>query len=215
MSYIATAVRVRQASAAAIGEWNMRRPVVTGRRLPLGWAGLSTRAALASNQCGRSQPGLSRNTAPSSFCRAWNGLTRRSRGRFLGLQRVQDVVDLDEVLLGRLADVVRGRAGPLRSGARRSRAGRPLTGRRSAVARPRGRRRPSASPRRPRRSRIRRRRGTRRSSGPPSGVNEKIPLNPVSIVALFEAGQQLLALLPRRAKSSSVKGSIDGMRRCG
>ena len=65
-------------------------------------------AALASYQCGRSQPAPSRKTAPSSSWRPWNGLTRRLRGESLRLQRVQHVVDLDEVLRGGLLDVVRG-----------------------------------------------------------------------------------------------------------
>ena len=83
MSYIATAVRVFQASAAAMGEWNIAAHA--SRAGGCHSAGSpSTSSALASNQCGRSQPALSRNTAPSSFWRAWNGLTRRSRGDSLG-----------------------------------------------------------------------------------------------------------------------------------
>ena len=88
MSYIATAVRVRHASAAAMGEWNIAAHA--SRAGGCHSAGSSsTRAALASYQCGRSQPPASRKTAPSSSCRAWNGLTRRSRGDSLRLQRVQ------------------------------------------------------------------------------------------------------------------------------
>ena len=79
MSYIATAVRVRHASAATIGESNI--PDQGSRATGAHSGGRSaTSGALASYQCGRSQPWDSRNIAPSSFWRAWNGLTRRSRG---------------------------------------------------------------------------------------------------------------------------------------
>ena len=39
----------------------------------------STSLAFDSYQCGRSQPAASKNTAPSSFSRAWKGGSRTSR----------------------------------------------------------------------------------------------------------------------------------------
>ncbi len=39
----------------------------------------STSFAFDSYQCGRSQPAASKNTAPSSFSRAWKGGNRTSR----------------------------------------------------------------------------------------------------------------------------------------
>ncbi len=94
MSYSATVSRVACASAPTIGRPVPGRPVV---RAGDGTAGRA-RAALASYHCGRSQPPASRKTAPSSCWRAWNGLVRSGRGLLHRLERVQDVVDLDEVL---------------------------------------------------------------------------------------------------------------------
>ena len=83
MSNIATPVRVFHASTAAIGEENLpAHPSRSGGCHSVGSS--ARRAALASYQCGRSQPLASRKKAPSSRCRAWNGLTRRSRGDTLG-----------------------------------------------------------------------------------------------------------------------------------
>ena len=59
MSYIATEVRVRQASAAAIGEWNWADHASRCGRTHSGGRSCS-RPALASYQCGTSHPRLSR-----------------------------------------------------------------------------------------------------------------------------------------------------------
>ena len=48
-------------------------------------------------------------------------------------------------------------------------------------------------------------------SGPPSGVKEKIPLKPSSTFAPRSAGSSSRHCSQGPAKSSSVKGSIDGM----
>ena len=79
MSYIATAVRVRHASTAAMGEWNCALHASREGGIHAGGRS-ATSGALAWYQCGRSQPPASRKTAPSCFWRAWKGLTRRLRG---------------------------------------------------------------------------------------------------------------------------------------
>jgi hypothetical protein len=48
-------------------------------------------------------------------------------------------------------------------------------------------------------------------SGPPSGVKEKIPLNPSSTFVEASAGNSCLHRSHAGAKSSSVNGSIDGI----
>ena len=209
MSYIATAVRVRQASAAAIGEWNCRRPRVALRRQPLGGSSRPGRR-WPRTSAGAPSRALSRNTAPSSCCRAWNGLTRRSRGESRGLQRVQDVVDLDEVLLRGFADVVGCELDLFEAvhvASCRSISLRPST---SSCATARATpaewvthtasaiQNPATS-------------GDSPISGPPSGVNEKMPLNPLSILAVSRQGSSSLHCSQAGAKSSSVKGSIDGI----
>ena len=195
MSYIATASRVRHASTAAIGEWNCARPGVPLRRRPFG--------GQVGQQCGvRLVPVRAFPAGALEEDRTELLLTRVERAdpqvpwRLLGLQRVQHVVDLDEVLRRRLRDVLRGSAGTPRNGARRSRAGRTRSGRPPGAGRRPWRHRPSGSPTRPRRSRTRRRPRTRPISGPPSGVKEKIPLKPSSTLAAAQRRQQLTALLP-------------------
>ena len=101
---MATAVRVRHASAAAMGEWNM--PAQSSRAGGCHSAGnWSTNAALASNQCGRLPTRGLEEHRPEFLLPRVERADAQIAGRFLGLQRMQDVVDLDEVLLRRLADV--------------------------------------------------------------------------------------------------------------
>ena len=103
MSNIATRLRVTSASAPADRRPEPARPLVA-RRAPRPTSG---RSALASYQCGRSQPDASRKSAPSSCCLLVER-TRAHRPRtFHGLQRMQHVVDLDEVLAAAFQHVVR------------------------------------------------------------------------------------------------------------
>ena len=193
------------------GRVELRGPVVTRRRRPLGrQIGPAARrwprtSAGAPSRRPRGRPRRVRS------CRAWNGLDPQVPRRLLGLQRVQDVVDLDEVLRGGLADVVRGELELLEAvhvAAVQVVLGPAVD---EQLRRRPWRRRPSGSPTRPRRSRSRRRPGTRPISGPPSGVKEKIPLKPSSTFVPRSAGSSSRHCSQAAAKSSSVNGSIDGM----
>ncbi len=75
MSYIATVSRVTWASAPTMGDQNR-----AAQSPGVGMLRPSTRRALASYHCGRSQPLASRKRAPCSCWRAWKGLVRIGRG---------------------------------------------------------------------------------------------------------------------------------------
>ena len=133
MSYMATAVRVFHASTAAIGEWNCAAQASrAGGTHSAGRS--STRAAFASYQCGRSQPPPSRKNGAELLLPGVERADPQVARGLPGLQRVQDVVDLDEVLLGGLADVVRGELDVLEAVHVAARAGRLGAGRRPAAA---------------------------------------------------------------------------------
>ena len=102
MSYIATVSRVAWASAPTIGDqyWAAQSPGWGWNGLPRGARWPRTTAGVPS----RSPPGR-RRPAPAGGCgRGWCG----SGGGARRLERVQDVVDLDEVLAVAGQDVLRG-----------------------------------------------------------------------------------------------------------
>ena len=99
---MATRSRVAACSAATVGDHSLaaqplRDSPVTGSA--------STRCWLASNHWGRSHPAFSKKTAPSSCCRAKNGVSRMFRGTGHLLPRVDDVVHLAVLLGGPRPDI--------------------------------------------------------------------------------------------------------------
>ena len=183
-----------------------RRPAATrraARRAARRWPRTSTAAP------SRRPPGRRR---PARCCRAWNGLTRRLAGRLLGLQRVQDVVDLHEVLLGGLADVAAGELDVLEAVTRRTRRGRsadrPVVSS-SATARATPAEwvtQTASATKKPSRS------GRLADQRAAVGGEGEDAVEAVLDLALAQRRQQLLAMPPTPgAKSSGVKSSRDGM----
>ena len=109
-----------------------RGPLVPLRRLPLGRQLLQQAAVGLEPVRALPAGGLQEERAELLLPDVERADAQVPRG-FLGLQRVQDVVDFHEVLLGRFADVLVAESGPFRSGSARSRAGRCGTGPRPAV----------------------------------------------------------------------------------
>ena len=168
---------------------------------------------MASYHCGRSQPLASRNTAPSSRWRAWNGLVRSGRGSSGRLQRVDDVVDLDEVLAVAGAATYSGASwcgsNRLTSHSCRSKLEQWPSTSHSATARPTPAEwvtQTASATQKP--VDVRRLADQRHVVG---GEGEQ-PVDALLDLRVAGRGQQQLGLPPRpRSKSSGVNGSTDGI----
>ena len=169
--------------------------------------------AFDSYQCGRSQPAVSKNTAPSAFSRAWNGGSRTSRFERPLLAGMDDAVGLVEALGGARAHVLRASSGSRRSARCPTTEVDLATRRASSTRRPPGRRPAPPSPTRRRRTTGPSTSGVSPSSGSPSGVSDSRPLIAYLMPTLSSptiSGISSSACSIWSAKSSSVNGNSVG-----